>query len=138
MKNLTAFVLLTLASVGVGSLASDKPARPVAAPPAVSKSDAPAAAKADDIPAGHRILYKLARIRAAGELADKERISRRAAREKIDDAITDAELHQLATAAGITIKPQVVGGKVQDFLDWLLAHSDQILALVKILLALFA
>lgn len=104
--------------------------------PKAKGSDAPVAGK-DDIPAGHRLLYKMARIRAAGELADKEKISRRAAREKIDDAVTDAQLHELATAAGIAIKPQVSGGKVQDFLDWLIAHQDVILALVKILLALF-
>lgn len=98
-------------------------------------SDAPVAK--DAIPAGHRLLYKLARVRAAGELADKEKISRRAAREKIDEALTDAQLHELVTAAGLSVKPQISSGKASDFIDWLLAHQDIILAIVKILLSLF-
>ena len=111
------------------------------APPAKTSDSPvtpPVAEAKDGIPNGHRLLYKIARARAAGELADKEKISRRAAREKIDDAVSDAQLHELATTAGLTIKAQASGGKVSDFLDWLAAHSDQIMALVKLIMSLFA
>lgn len=101
-------------------------------------SDSPAAAKADDgVPAGHRVLYAIARTKAITQLAKKENISRAAAKERIDE-ISDDALHAAVMASGaITIKAQPVGGKLTDFLDWLVTHQDAILAIVKIILALF-
>lgn len=104
-------------------------------PAAKSPSDAPVAG--DGIPANHRFLYGIARARAAEELAKKEKISRRAAREKIDDALTDAQLHDLVKSAPIPIVVKAVGGKLTDFLEWLAAHQDVIMAIVAIIMSLF-
>jgi len=128
---------LVIGAIAVAG-APPKPHDAVAvAPPA--KSDAPVAAKADDgIPAGHKVLYAAARTKAIGQLAKKEGISRAAAREKIDD-ISDEALHAAVVASGaIPVKALPTGGKLTDFLDWLIQHQDQILAIVKILLAFFA
>lgn len=111
---------------------------PCDAPVPTSDTPVPPAAKADDAPgAHHKLLYAVARARAAGQLAKKEGISRAAAREKIDE-IDDATLHAAVQASGTAIKAMPVGGKLTDFLDWLAAHQDAIMAIVKIILALFA
>lgn len=97
----------------------------------------PAAAK-DDIPRGYKVLYAIARTRAAGELAKKENISRAAAREKID-SISDAELHAQVKAAGIAVAKEYPGeGKLKAIIDWLIEHQDAIRAIVTLLLSIFA
>lgn len=101
-----------------------------AAPPA-------AAATAPAITEGHRLLYDAARGRAAGQLARKKNISRAEAREMIDDAAPDEVLHVLAAKAGLKFKGLPQAGGLSGFLDWLIAHADQIMALVKIIMALF-
>ena len=149
-KSLAFGVLLGVASL-FATAAPEKPLRGAigafafvsgeAAPPAKTSdspvSPPPVAAPADGITVGHRLIYKLARAKAASALAKKENISREAAREKIDDAVDDAALHAAVQAAGVEIKPQVSAGKLSDFLGWLAAHQDAIMAIVKIILALF-
>lgn len=135
MRKILAFGVL----LGVAALSAT--AAPATAPPAKTSdspvSPPPVAAPADGITVGHRLIYKLARAKAASALAKKENISREAAREKIDDAVDDAALHAAVAAAGVEIKPQVSAGKLSDFLSWLAAHQDAIMAIVKIILALF-
>ena len=135
MRKILAFGVL----LGVAALFAT--AAPATAPPAKTSdspvSPAPAAAPADGVPAGHKLIYKLARAKAASALAKKEGISRAAAREKIDDAIDDATLHAAVAAGGVEIKPQVSTGKLSDFVNWLIAHQDAIMAIVKIIMALF-
>lgn len=106
-----------------------------ATPPAKSSSDAPVA-KADDIPAGHKLLIRFARVKAAGELAKKENISRAAARDRIDE-ITDADVHAVLKASPVVVKAMPVGGKLTDFLEWVAEHKDVIMAIVAIIMAFF-
>lgn len=102
------------------------------APPAAAP--APAAPTLTD---GHRLLYENARARAVGQLARKKGISRAEAKELIDDAAPDETLHNLAAKAGLKFKGLPAAGGFQGFIQWLLDHQDQILALVKIIMALF-
>lgn len=124
------FGLLLSVSAGLATSAPDQP----------KSSDSPVSPAAievkDGVPAGHKLLYAIARDKAATALAKKENISRAAAREKIAE-IEDATLHAAVQASGITIAAQVSGGKLSDFIAWLSSHSEQIMAIVKIILALF-
>lgn len=105
------------------------------APP--KSSDAPVA-KAEGPPPGYKLIFGLARAKAAGELAKKENISRAAARQKIDDAIDDATLLDLVKEAKVVVKAQPAGGKLTDFLEWLADHKEVIMAIVAIIMSLFA
>lgn len=115
--------------------AADKPAAKSSDTPVVPK----AAADPDAIPAGHKFLYAVARTKAITEYARTKGVSRAAAREKVD-SLDDATLHAAVQASGAftTIKAQPSGGRLSDFLDWLLAHQEQIAALVKLILSLLA
>jgi len=97
----------------------------------------PVAAKPDEIPANHKLLYEAARDRAAKQVARDKGISRKEARELIDQ-VSDASLHAAVTAANIQVKPLPVGGPIQNLLDWFAAHQEQIAAIVKLILTLLA
>lgn len=114
-------------------------AAPAVVVPAAPATEAQSAAplEAGGISEAHALLYETARARAVGQLARKKNISRAAAREMIDDAAPDELLHKLAKKNGINVKSLPTAGGLSGFLDWLIAHSDQIMALVKIIMALF-
>lgn len=86
---------------------------------------------------GHRTIYDTARARAVGPLARKKNISRAEARELINDAADDETLHKMAAKAGLKFKAMPTGGRLTDFIQWLVDHQEQILALIKIIMALF-
>jgi hypothetical protein len=126
------FQLLILASLGllIGvSLGSDKPSSKLA-PPAV-KATTPVV---EGIGPGKKLIFAIARARAAGELAKKEGISRSAAREKID-SIDDSTLDGLVKEAKLVVKERPVGGPL---VDWLIENQEIIKIIVAILLALFS
>lgn len=111
-------------------VAADKP----------KSSDSPVAqpAEAKDIPRGYRVLYAIARVRAAGELAKRDNISRAAAKEKID-SVSDKQLHELVEAAGLKVSKAYPGeGRLKEIIDWLIEHQELILAIVTLLLSLFS
>lgn len=134
------FLLGLAFTVGFVSLADAQfiRRRVTIAPAAPAVLAAPAApADAGAITDGHRLLYEQARIRAVGQLARKKNISRSDAKEMIDDAAPDEVLHKLASKAGLKFKGLPTAGGVAAFIQWLIDHQDQILALVKIIMALF-
>ena len=97
------------------------------------------AGKADDIPRGHKLLYRLARNRAVDDVMAAKKVSRAKAKELIDRYADDDSLHALAMEAGLKIAAAPKeGGRLESLLDWLLAHQDQILALIKLILTLLA
>lgn len=100
-------------------------------------SDAPPAAKVEGPPAGYKVIFALARAKAAGDLAKKENISRRAAREKIDEAVDDDTLYSVVKEAKLVVKAQPVTGRLSDFLEWLAENKEVIAAIVAIILAMF-
>lgn len=115
--------------------------RPTATPTVIAPVPKVMPAKVDDgkvggaLTEGHKTLYDIARKRAVGPLARKKNISRDEARKLIDEEIDDATLHSLAAKAGLKFKamPTGAGG----FIQWLIDHQEQILALIKIIMAFF-
>ncbi len=101
-------------------------------------SDTPVAPVAGAITEDHKFLYSLARTKAVTEYARVNKVSRSVAREKVD-SLDDATLHAAVVKSGaFKIVAMPVGGKLTDFLDWISSHSDQILALVKLIMSLLA
>lgn len=109
----------------------------LAVPPATSDSPVAAVADPDVIPAHHKLLYRIARDHAVAKYARDNKVSRAAAREKVDQ-VDDTTLHAAVQAAGLPVKAIPAGGKLSDFLDWIATHGDTILAIVKILMSLLA
>jgi hypothetical protein len=138
VKKLSVICIALFALVAC-SPASDKPVKPLPSPVAKvapPSSDAPVVAAKDDIPAGHKLLIRFARVKAAEQLAKKENISRAAARDRIDE-ITDTDIHAVLKASPAIIKAMPVGGKLTDFLEWVADHKEVIMAIVAIIMAFF-
>ena len=95
----------------------------------------PAEKEKAELTEGYRTIYDTARARAVGQLARKKNISRAEAREMINDIADNETLHLLATKAGIKVTAMPKG--ISGFIQWLIDHQEQILALVKLILALF-
>lgn len=103
---------------------------------ALAEAPLPAADSSDEIPAGHRLLYRVARNKAAEIYAKDKRISRHAAREKIA-SIDDGAIHAAVKAAKLSIE-DLPRGDLASILQWIIDHQDLILAIAKLIVALLA
>lgn len=122
-------MFITCLVVGFWGLASipAKEAQPV-------QSVAPAAPAAE-ISAGHKLAYDAARSRAIDQLAKEKKITRRAARAAIEK-VTDAQIHQAVTAAGLTVGDAPAPGFLDKLVTWFEDHKDVIEAIIKLFLML--